>query len=737
MAHDVFISHSSKDKSIADAVCSILEQNKIRCWIAPRDVTPGRAYAGCITEAIKLSKVLVIIFSSNSNASGPVTNELEIAMRNNITIIPFRIEDIILSNELEYYLASRHWLDAITPPIEQHINTLAEKIKSFVYTNVNKVEAKFVEKKDKAEEAIQQEDEQAWKKACSVNTISAYEGYINRTAMKKHEVEAAKYIRNLAAKEEEFDAVEWEKAVKENTVEAFKGYLEGKTIKKHGEEAEQNIRQLQQLKEADKKEWDKALNINTIEAYNNYLNSNNLKIFKEEALKNIEKITIQQNDDKAWEKAVLENTIEALKNYLEGNTVKNYKADAEKKLLEMQKLMNEDKEAWEVATKENTVEAYLKYLNSNKLTSFKNIAIKNIDDLKNRIEAAKLNDDIKKDQEAWEKAQNEYSIESYQNYINGDTRRMHKQLAVRKIKELNTKIAEDKEAWDKARKENTIESYKTYIKGNTLKKYLKQAEDNILKFSVNSGNRKNKGNGISLSISIILIGIAFRNYLIDYQWSILKTILWSLLILILTCGCKEPKEIKDYKRSKLVYCRIIQYLLPTLFVILSWKYIQGFWIFDNIIMYKNLIIICVSFLILKEIILRFDEYISEVCLFKGYSVGNRAITSTSSIIAIMILYFIYNYYSKDSKNGLVGLIIWIVITCIFCIIIPGLYNILIKDFSDKTRYILSGLLKNSIPIIGLINIKYSPISFLHGWWLVYIIGIMTYFILLIIILFTE
>ncbi|MDT3699325.1 MAG: toll/interleukin-1 receptor domain-containing protein [Thermincola sp.] len=121
MAHDVFISHSSKDKNTADAICSILELNKIRCWIAPRDVTPGKKYATCIIEAIKQSKVLVVVFSSNSNSSDPVSSELESAMRYGVVIIPFRIENTIPTEEMEFYLASRHWLDAITPPLEKHI----------------------------------------------------------------------------------------------------------------------------------------------------------------------------------------------------------------------------------------------------------------------------------------------------------------------------------------------------------------------------------------------------------------------------------------------------------------------------------------------------------------------------------------------------------------------------------------------------------------------------------------
>ena len=53
VAHDVFISYSSQDKPVADAVCAGLEAAKIRCWIAPRDVRPGMDYASEIIEAIK------------------------------------------------------------------------------------------------------------------------------------------------------------------------------------------------------------------------------------------------------------------------------------------------------------------------------------------------------------------------------------------------------------------------------------------------------------------------------------------------------------------------------------------------------------------------------------------------------------------------------------------------------------------------------------------------------------
>ena len=41
MASDVFISHSVKDKGVADAVVARLEAESVRCWVAPRDVMAG------------------------------------------------------------------------------------------------------------------------------------------------------------------------------------------------------------------------------------------------------------------------------------------------------------------------------------------------------------------------------------------------------------------------------------------------------------------------------------------------------------------------------------------------------------------------------------------------------------------------------------------------------------------------------------------------------------------------
>ncbi len=128
MAHDVFISYSSKDKAIADAVCARLEEKRLRVWIAPRDVPPGSDFAESIIDAIDTSKVFVLIWSADANASTHILAEVNEAFNKGIVIIPFRIQDVQPTRSFQYYIGRTHWLDALTQPLEQHIEKLAATI---------------------------------------------------------------------------------------------------------------------------------------------------------------------------------------------------------------------------------------------------------------------------------------------------------------------------------------------------------------------------------------------------------------------------------------------------------------------------------------------------------------------------------------------------------------------------------------------------------------------------------
>jgi hypothetical protein len=132
MTHDVFISHSSRDKKAADAVCARLEQWGRRCWIAPRDIVPGTSYGASILQAINDTKVMVVILSTEANLSRHVIKEVERAVSKGVSVIPFRIEDVLPTKDLEFFLSAAHWLDAITPPIESHLQKLCDSVNALV-----------------------------------------------------------------------------------------------------------------------------------------------------------------------------------------------------------------------------------------------------------------------------------------------------------------------------------------------------------------------------------------------------------------------------------------------------------------------------------------------------------------------------------------------------------------------------------------------------------------------------
>lgn len=134
MQYDVFISHSSADLAVSEKLYEYLEENGIKCWIDTKNVTG--LYARSIIEGIKQSQIMVVIFSRHSNVSPHVENEVDNAFNERKVIIPFRIEDIEMSDVLKYYLRKSHYVDGFLDPVaafpvlkEQIISNLPEKRK--------------------------------------------------------------------------------------------------------------------------------------------------------------------------------------------------------------------------------------------------------------------------------------------------------------------------------------------------------------------------------------------------------------------------------------------------------------------------------------------------------------------------------------------------------------------------------------------------------------------------------
>jgi hypothetical protein len=123
----LFVSHVSEDRIAAMEIVEELEHRGVRCWIAPRDVHPGRPFDDEIANAIDESWAMLLVFSDRCNESKYIRREVTVAGESNKIVIPFRIEDVQPKRGLRVRLSDLHWIDGFASrerAIDELIRTL-------------------------------------------------------------------------------------------------------------------------------------------------------------------------------------------------------------------------------------------------------------------------------------------------------------------------------------------------------------------------------------------------------------------------------------------------------------------------------------------------------------------------------------------------------------------------------------------------------------------------------------
>jgi formylglycine-generating enzyme required for sulfatase activity len=126
---DIFLSHATPDKDTAYRLCRLIEEQGVRCWIAPRDVMPGDDYGESIIRAIEGTSVTVLLLSSHSNTSIHVRNEIERATSKRKRVIPVRLEGILPNRSLELHLSTAQWVDASRLGMDQVALQLVQAVR--------------------------------------------------------------------------------------------------------------------------------------------------------------------------------------------------------------------------------------------------------------------------------------------------------------------------------------------------------------------------------------------------------------------------------------------------------------------------------------------------------------------------------------------------------------------------------------------------------------------------------
>ena len=134
------------DAEAAMTVCRAIETAGYPCWIAPRNEQAGLSYGLQITNAIKQASVEVLIFTTSSNKSQHVLNEVSIAFDQGKKIIPLMLDNSVMCEDLQYFLSRVHHIKAendldagireLVSVLSQHFESTPEDVLSKTDTNI-------------------------------------------------------------------------------------------------------------------------------------------------------------------------------------------------------------------------------------------------------------------------------------------------------------------------------------------------------------------------------------------------------------------------------------------------------------------------------------------------------------------------------------------------------------------------------------------------------------------------
>jgi TolB-like protein/Tfp pilus assembly protein PilF len=134
---DAFVSYASHDAPVANSIVEALEKHGLRCWIAPRDVTPGSHYADHIMSAISRAKVLVLVLSDSALTSKHVGKEVERASSKGRPIIALRTDATPLTPAFEYFLSESQWIDVGAGGVAAVAAKLVDAVRSHAESTVS------------------------------------------------------------------------------------------------------------------------------------------------------------------------------------------------------------------------------------------------------------------------------------------------------------------------------------------------------------------------------------------------------------------------------------------------------------------------------------------------------------------------------------------------------------------------------------------------------------------------
>jgi len=123
---DICVVYSKEDKPIIKKLVSKLESDSISCWVSPRDFNQDDIEA--VKNIVSKSNILLLALNNKTKTNKQTIDILEVALENELDIIPFVTEKVDSDLYSEYFFYQFSWVDAYEDEFDEAYEVLLEAI---------------------------------------------------------------------------------------------------------------------------------------------------------------------------------------------------------------------------------------------------------------------------------------------------------------------------------------------------------------------------------------------------------------------------------------------------------------------------------------------------------------------------------------------------------------------------------------------------------------------------------
>ena len=114
--YDVFISYSRKDTPTAEKITAAFDKAGITYFIDKKGIGGGADFPEVLSQAIKESKIFLLLASENAYASSFTRAEVTYAFSNvkNSALLPYLIDNSTMPSNMEFLFSNVNWMNIKT-----------------------------------------------------------------------------------------------------------------------------------------------------------------------------------------------------------------------------------------------------------------------------------------------------------------------------------------------------------------------------------------------------------------------------------------------------------------------------------------------------------------------------------------------------------------------------------------------------------------------------------------------